>query len=237
MRLKFRINYHTVWGQNMYVLGSCKELGGDNSTQAFPLNYTENGNWEGSIEIDTKSTKKISYKYLIKNGSEENIHLEWGTRRLLELSKNYSHLILEDVWRPNKDIENALLSQAFAGNLFGRKNPKAKKSSAGPNCRLQLIAPRIRNDQSFCVVGSSKTLGSWNPDKAVVMQDKNFPVWQVDLKLNKNEQDFEYKYGIYDHEKKKLVEWELGENRCLKNRDDENNQFFIKTDLKFRYPF
>ena len=65
------------------------------------------------------------------------------------------------------DLEH--IQQAFAGNLFNRQNQKAKKASTGANCRLQLIAPRIGKDQSFCVVGSCKSLGSWNPEKAVIL--------------------------------------------------------------------
>lgn len=237
MKVKFKINYHTSWGQNVYVLGSCKALGNDHPTEAFPLQYTDNGNWVGETDIDNKKLKTLKYKYLIKSGAEEHIHEEWGAPRKLELNKKHKNLIVEDAWRSNKDIENSLLSQAFADNLFKRQHHKTKKVSAGANCRLQLIAPRIGKDQSFCVVGSCKSLGSWNPEKAVIMDDTAFPVWSVDVKLQKKEEDFEYKYGIYDHKKKKLIEWELDENRYFAIESDDEPNFSIKTDLKFRYPF
>ena len=243
MRVKFKINYHTSWGQNVYVLGSCNELGNENTTEAFPLNYSIDGNWEGQLDIEIRKTKTFSYKYLIKNGSEENIHFEWGTPRVLDLSKKHENFIIEDAWRSNQDEENALLSQAFAGNLFKRESKKSKKSPADANCRIQLITSRIGKKQAFCVVGSCKSLGAWNPEKAVVMDHKHFPVWQADIKLEKDEIDIEYKYGIYDLRKKKLIEWELGENRYFartghkETKESKKSPFFIKTDLKFRYPF
>ncbi len=237
MRLKFEINYHTEWGQNLYVSGSCDELGKNNSTQALPMNYTRDGNWEAGVEIEKKNINQISYKYLIKNGSEENIHWEWGGDRTLDLSKISGDVVLQDAWRSNKDIENALYSQAFAGNLFKRNKPKRRKPVKGANCRLKLIAPRIGKDQSFCISGSCKSLGAWDPKKAIVMQDSDFPIWHADIKLDSSELEFDYKYCIYDHKQRKLVEWELGENRFFSSVSKSKDQLTVKTDLKFRYPF
>lgn len=232
MKLKFKINYHTNWGQNLFVSGSCLELGNDNSTEALPMQYTRDGNWEAEVDID--GTKLLCYKYLIKNGSEENILWEWGAARKYALPKTSAFVVLEDAWRPHKDLENALLSQAFAGNLFKRIKSKRKNGVRKLNYRLQLIAPRIGQNQSFCVMGSCKSLGAWDPDNALVMQDSDFPVWQVEFQLDEQEMDVEYKYGIYDHEQKKLSQWEYGENRFLPGSG--NDQFTIKTDLKFRNP-
>lgn len=235
MKVKFRINYHTTWGQNLFVIGSCKELGNYKSEETLPMNYSHDGNWEAEVDIDSKNTKQFSYSYLIKNESEENILREWGEARKLSLTKSRTSVVIEDAWKPNKDAENALLSHAFAGNLFKRNRPKKEKSAKNTNCRLQLIAPRIQQDQSFCILGSCKSLGAWNPDKAIIMQDSDFPVWKADIQLNDNE--FEYKYGIYDHKQKKLVAWELGENRFLVRDKESKNEIIIKTDLKFRFPF
>jgi len=235
MKLIFKINYHTTWGQNVYV--SVQELGKNNSTDAIPLKYTTDGNWETEVAVDVKKSKKLSYKYLIKNGSEEDFHWEWGAYRVLDLSVKTSTIVLEDAWRSNKEVENAFHTQAFVDNLFKREKPKRKKATAGTNCRLQLIAPRLSKNQSVCIVGSCKSLGSWNPENPLIMSDAEFPIWKADIKLEKREQDIEYKYGIYDHRKKKLVEWELGENRYLRRNGATKNQLIIKTDLKFRYPF
>ncbi len=237
MKLKFKINYNTTWGQNVYVSGSCKELGKDNSTEAVPLNFTHKGNWEGEINVDTKNTTHITYKYLIKNGSEENVFWEWGEPRKFDFPKSAASLVLEDAWRPAKDIDNALLSQAFAGNLFKREKPKRKNSAKGSNLRFQLIAPRIGKNQSFCIVGNCESLGAWNPERALVMSDEEYPVWKAEIKLDEGEQHIEYKYGIYDSKLRKFVDWELGENRDVSRDLEDDDRFIVKTDLKFRYPF
>lgn len=237
MKLKFKINYHTTWGQNVFVCGSAKELGKDIPAKALPLNYSNEGNWEADIEIDQKKAKQITYKYLIKNGEEDSINWEWGAARILILSQKRLNIVLDDAWRSTRDVENALISQAFSGNLFKRVKPKRKKSIADSTCQLQLIAPRITKHQSICIVGSSKSLGAWNPEKPLIMSDIEFPMWKADIKLEKGELDIEYKYGIYENQKKKLVEWELGENRYLGISEQIKDQVTIKTDLNFRYPF
>ena len=47
------------------------------------------------------------------------------------------------------------------------------------------------------------------------MDDTEFPRWNADIHLDKSEVSIEYKYAIYDHDEKKIIEWELGENRFI----------------------
>jgi 4-alpha-glucanotransferase len=237
MKITFKVNYHTNWGQNVYVSGSSEELGKNNTTEAYPLQYTTDGNWEVELEVSNK-TSRIDYKYLIKNGSEEGIKWEWGTPREIDLSGIKSNeIVLEDTWRPQSDIENPLLSQAFVDNLFKRKKVTNIKNVPKANCKLQLIAPRIGQDQVFCIVGSCRSFGGWNPENALIMQNTNFPLWHADFRLEDDERDFEYKYAIYDQKEKKFLEWESGDNRYFNRGNTKNNHFYFKTDIKFRYPY
>lgn len=238
MKVVFKINYYTQWGQQVCVSGTIPELGADNPAQAFPLNYTYDGNWEGEVEMDSAKENQVQYKYLVKNESGDRIIWEWGSLRLLDLSGIKSKtVVIEDAWRPQSDIENALFSQAFAGNLFKRKNRVTTKPVKGAHCRIQIMAPRLSPDQSIGIVGSSKAMGGWNPEKVLLMQPDNFPVWHADIKLEPQELDFEYKYCIYDHNENKLIEWETGENRYYSTGGRKQEVFHVKTDIKFRYPF
>ena len=234
MKLIFKVNYHTSWGQNLYVLGSSKELGRENTTEAVPMNYTQDGDWEAELEIDVKRNKSVSYRYIVKNGSEDHILFEFGEARQIDLTGDFTELVLEDTWRSQKDPENALLSQAFAGNLFRRENPARKRNKSNVDCQLQLIAPRIGKSQSVCIVGNTKSLGFWDPAKALLMSDQDFPVWKAQFKLGKGESAVLYKYAIYDHETNKVVEWEFGENRYLAIGETLKERLTVKTDVNFR---
>ncbi len=240
MKIKFRINYHTIWGQNLFVSGNADELGNDDPARALPLHYVENGDWKAEADIDENPIKNLSYKYFIREEGKKEVVWEWGRHRRIEVSslKNCRNLMFHDVWRPQQDDENVLFSHAFTGNLFKRENrldTSKNHVSSGAICRLRLYAPRIGKDRSFCITGSAEGLGAWNPEKALVMSDAHYPLWSADIALNKGESEFEYKYGIYDHKLKKLVAWEKGDNRVLSLDETENHDFFIKTDIKFRY--
>jgi 4-alpha-glucanotransferase len=237
MIITFKLNYFTQWGQTLYLSGSAAQLGSNEPSKALSMQYTDNGNWEATIELDEKN-EQVSYKYLIRHESQAPDFWEWGSPRTIDVAglKTRS-IIVEDSWRTPTDLENPMFSQAFVGNLFKRSESQDVKVLKNANCRLQLLAPRIDQHQSFCVVGSCKSLGNWEPKQALVMNDANYPVWQIDLKLGKNEASFEYKYAIYDHKEKKLKAWESGQNRHFQLATSHSNSIQIKTDQKFRYPF
>ena len=68
MKITFKINYHTNWGQNLYLVGSAEELGANTNGKALPMKYEENGDW--SLEVEVTSVKKFTYSYLILDGSK-----------------------------------------------------------------------------------------------------------------------------------------------------------------------
>ncbi len=231
MKIKFRINYHTRWGQNLYV-----SMKNGDTENAVPLHYTENGDWEGQTIVDDVRVGGLSYKYFIREEGREDVW-EWGPCRRLrpESLENGRNFMLLDAWRPQRDDHNVLFSYAFTGNLFSREKSSESHRPPGAICRLQLTEPRIEKDYAFCVVGSAEALGSWNPEKALQMNDADYPVWSADIVLEKGVCDIEYKYGIYDLKLKKLIAWEQGPNRVLTLGEPKNGDFFIKTDLKFDY--
>jgi 4-alpha-glucanotransferase len=234
MKITFKINYYTHWGQQLFITGSAMEFGSDDLSSALQMSHTGNGNWEASVEIDPKKASNLHYKYLVKTEHDSHIIQEWGQPRALNLVRlKIKNLNLQDAWRPRQDIENPLLSQAFAGNLFRRVGTTKPNIDKEANVRLQLIAPRIGHDQSFCIVGSSKALGGWNPERCFIMSDAQYPVWQAVFKLEA--EDCEYKYGIYDNKAKRLLEWEGGENRYFSMNGQQKGDMLIKTDLKFNY--
>jgi hypothetical protein len=68
MKITFKINYRTSWGQNLFVVGSAEELGANTNAKALPMKYEEDGNW--SLEVEVNSTKKFTYNYIILNDNK-----------------------------------------------------------------------------------------------------------------------------------------------------------------------
>ena len=59
MKLKFKINYRTVWGQHLCIVGNIPELGEDIRAKALDMNHEGNGVW--TAEISVGEAKRISY--------------------------------------------------------------------------------------------------------------------------------------------------------------------------------
>ena len=106
MKLTFKINYHTQWGQNLYVCGSTAELGTNNPTSAVLMQYIDNGNWQVEVPFGKSKAQELSYKYFIKNESDEIVRWEWGEPRTLRLDVKADSLVLADAWRPQSDTDN-----------------------------------------------------------------------------------------------------------------------------------
>ena len=45
MKIEFRINYYTQWGERIYITGNIPELGSGDATKAVAMNYTSPENW------------------------------------------------------------------------------------------------------------------------------------------------------------------------------------------------
>ena len=73
MKVTFNINFHTVWGQKLCVVGSIPELGSWEPALAKEMNYSGDGNWK--LELDLPPDIK----------DIENLHLIFTVRHTLEL--------------------------------------------------------------------------------------------------------------------------------------------------------
>ncbi|MFC2125502.1 4-alpha-glucanotransferase [Bacteroidota bacterium] len=237
IKVSFKINYLTVWGQMLYICGSIPELGNWDLDRAVKMSYQNDGDWSGQIKLKDTTNNPITYKYFLKDQENQVIFQEWGKQRSLFIDKtNEKDINCLDYWRPGGLPENSLMSSAFTNCLWSRNKKKtAKNAIKNASARFAISAPRVDNKHAICITGSDKALGEWDPDKIVMLDDSNYPLWSVDIALDWKEKAIQYKYGIYDLKEKKLVSWENGDNRIL-DHDNELNCLKIITDEKFRYP-
>lgn len=238
MKLVFKIEYYTEFGQNLFVCGNLSELGAWDKTSAPVMNYVGDGKWELEIYLDGISEDLLEYKYFIKDDKNSLIIDEWGQNRKFQIQgKKFYSYFFDDSWFSNTDPQNPLITAAFLGNLWRRKTIKSKNKSSHINHTFQLLAPRIDNDHAFCIIGNDKRLGNWNPDKAVIMDGSQYPLWKADLFLENSDGTTYYKYGIYNLKKKKFVGYEDGPNRSLNSRLSViDNGLNVKTDINYKYP-
>ena len=238
MKISFNINYYTEWGQNLFVCGSLAILGHWNESKALPMRFQSEGNWTADCDVNPDKDSEIHYKFFLKDERNGLIFWEWGRNRTLKLSDIQRDAVsLFDFWKSAHLPENALLSAAFTNNLFRRSTEYDNHSDRNDYThRVQLVAPRIGRNMKFCIIGSNSGLGNWEPKKAVIMDDREYPVWRANVKCSGKQLEIAYKYGIYDVRKKEIVCLENGPDRVLiANNDLPEKRIFIQTDEHFRY--
>jgi 4-alpha-glucanotransferase len=237
MRISFKIDYQVLPGQRIYIAGANDRLGGWNAKKALPMKKISEGEWEAEFDID--GLDYLEYKYIIKD-KEKRVIWEWGANRMLLLKgRDFDEVRVRDFWHSSDDAENVLLSSAFTKVLMARDSEKVKKveERRGMVLRFQVQVPRISSNYRLCVSGNQEVLGNWDEAKAVVMSDADFPLWAVEVDAAKVEFPIEFKYGIYDTEKKYIVTWEEGNNRVIRDFVCESPKSIkVHTDQKFRYP-
>lgn len=238
MKITFRIDYRTQWGQSMYVCGSIPELGKWDEENAILMTLTSGELWE--VEIDCKNPSDFDYKFLIKDSYSFFSAWESGENRKAQLSNtHFDHVYFRDFWRSANELQNSLFTSPFKTSFFKRnaETYHFEYSKKASYLKLQLRAPRIGEHYSFGVIGSSEELGKWDPGKVVLLNDQHFPIWQVDLAVKSTDFPMEYKYVIYSHIEDRIVTWENRSNRYLPGQmDDKKSRLTVWTDENFLYP-
>ncbi len=240
MKITFRVNYNTAWGERLAVTGNLPALGAENPAAAPYMEYTKDGNWE--LTLDLKPGKQpLAYKYLLTDENRNVLREDWGELRTVDLTKEKAgEVLLSDVWRNDGHAQNSLFTSAFTDAIFQQKKHtvKAAKKAAGKGqLVLRVYAPRVSDTQRICVSGSNTALGNWRTEDVVLLENSDFPLWSTVALSVDNQRDVEYKYGIYDTKEKRVLFLEAGENRRIPHHHlPESKQKTVKTDAAFYHP-
>jgi 4-alpha-glucanotransferase len=238
MKVSFKIDYQTLWGQVLYVSGSATEFGKWDPKNALPMNTYVPGEWETQCSLPSGLT--LEYKYLIK---DENGNLIWegGKNRLLKTGeKGLNELRCRDFWRSPRESEAILFSSAFTKVLLRRSSENLKEKDDpqyNRTLRIQIHVPRVNPDCKIGILGNLPVLGNWMEDYTLLMDDTQFPLWRIDIDADKLKFPLQFKYVIFNTVKKQIVVWEQGSNRMIRDIVcTDPNSMKIHTDENFRFP-
>jgi len=237
MKVQFNIHYHSIPGQNICIILMDPKTGKTDASEIHSMNYSGEGFWNLTIEIN-KSRKKLIYKYVLTE-QDKTIKEEWGKPRSIELAGFSDGLLyLRDFWRTPKQEEKILYSSAFSKVLM--KNATAfhsNENTTGNIIQFQLNAPRAGTNLQLCIVGNHDALGNWDKRKPLLMgKATNTNCWRANIPL-KDQSEIQYKYGIYDTQKQIIITLEKGENRVFQIPKTDQPIFSLQlTDESFRYP-
>ncbi len=228
--LKFQIDYHTNFGEELFVCGSIPELGGMDESKALKLSYAD-GLW--TSEIKTTSSDVLRYYYFLSEHGNIT-RREWGSNRRLQMRKN-KNFIVRDSWK-NKPYHSYLYSSVFTKSVFAHeKNHKQIKYT--PNSILvNVICPYVKKGEYVAICGNNYYLGNWETEKSLPLSYVGNSEWQIILNAQKITDGTNYKFVILNKDNKQVVHWEDGENRILSSgKNEQKNTVLAEMALQYHY--
>ena len=230
MRLTFRIEYRTAWGE---MLGATL-CGNDN--QPIMLSTGDGIRWEGSAEMtDAPAGIPISYRYGVYRDGQ-CIRRESGTMPHIFCpgKKRNCHYILDDFW---KDLpqESYLYSSAFSGDY---QSANSIKTMAPADCSItfRALCPCLHHKhQQLGVCGRGAALGNWDCKQTVLMEEIQANEWTVTLNAASLEFPLEYKFVACNADTKEVEEWEAHNNRLLCIDGMKKGEIYLTPESEVRF--
>ena len=197
MIVSFNIEYRTNWGEEVRISGSLPELGNENSERSIPLHTVDGIHWTVETEIH-QPDGFVDYSYLIWQDGKV-VRREWDSfpRRLYLSGDSKKKYRIDDSWK-NLPEQQYFYSSAFTESLLAHRDRTEAPKSYKKGLMIKAYAPRINENYCLAICGNQKALGDWNPDKALLMSDINFPEWQIAMDASKINFPLEYKFVLYN---------------------------------------
>ena len=230
MKLTFRIEYRTAWGE---MLGATL-CGNDN--QPIMLSTGDGIRWEGSAEMtDAPAGIPISYRYGVYRDGQ-CIRRESGTMPHIFCpgKKRNCHYILDDFW---KDLpqESYLYSSAFSGDY---QSANSIKTMAPADCSItfRALCPCLHHKhQQLGICGRGAALGNWDCKQTVLMEEIQANEWTVTLNAASLEFPLEYKFVSCNADTKEVEEWEAHNNRLLCIDGMKKGEIYLTPESEVRF--
>jgi 4-alpha-glucanotransferase len=213
MILQLSINFHTLFHQRLYVCGTLPEMGGNDTSKAFPMEYDTDDIWRAEIKISNLQDRIISYRYFVRD-NEGNTFFEVGKERIIGLNNNSKRLIFNDQWQGNTP-DAPFLSDPFSNVFFTHgKSVPTQTHLFTKEIILRVTAPNIEKEADLYLCGDHPELGGWDPEKALPLTPSFGSRWIIHLSANKIEGTILYKF-IKKYSDGRNPVWEYSENHSL----------------------
>lgn len=233
MKIRFHISYHTNWGETLYLSGNIPELGNGDSHKAIEMQLAAPDSWELTLDLPS-TTPAFDYSFIVK-APQKAWRFEWGNPHRFEPGNGVS---LYDIFVSWQDIpaDKPYYSSAFIDGMLSRHYRDSQLPSLPGTIALKIQAPMIQPDEVLALTGTPECLGAWNPRKAIILNDANFPIWECNIPLDAIKESFEYKFLVLGKEKKDVRGWEEGSNRYFGIRPVSPTERIIIDGLRFANP-
>ncbi|MES2475220.1 MAG: 4-alpha-glucanotransferase [Verrucomicrobiota bacterium] len=220
MKIVFRLNYHTVPGQSLWLkYSTVLDEKGIRFDQVVPLRWLNERQWEATVKVSGAGKFRIDYHYQLRqdgNGVELD---EWQPQKVAWIDLDHQDAaVLVDSWCAAGIPDHVYETKAILTESFGVQKFEQAKRPLGADHTFQLRMAAVPEGKIPCILGSVPAFGNWGWFSAVPLTEVMENTWQTHLQLPADG-DIEYKYGLFDPALKCVISMELGENRILSRHD------------------
>lgn len=233
MKLSFNIDYRTNWGESVYLCGDIEALGANDEAKAIKLDLDGTEHWSTVIEVED-STPSFNYFYIVRHENGYTKH-EWGVKHRFVRGRAAKTFEIFDRWQ-DQPWDKPYYSQAFTNCICKRhvlEQPLTPKTGI---VNIRVSAPMVQEDEVLAIGGACEGLGKWDASKAIVMNDANFPEWEVNIEIKALDIPSEYKFVILKKDSHDLVAWEGGDNRRFDIVPAQKNEVLVVSGMRFVNP-
>ncbi len=229
-QVTFIINYYTKPGQSLYITAEHPLFGNGDPNAALPMQFLDSQHWTAELTADENElTEDVVYHYLLKEEDGSFVHEGGRDKKLTPSSYKNKNVAFIDAWDFEGYYDNAFFTKPFTNVLF--KNNKPSFESKEPQTYTHLFkvkAPLLVQGQAVCLTGSADSLMHWNTSEPLLLNKaEGENDWQIKISVAQNEIPVHYKYGIYNVERREIVQLENGDNRVLSNAFDEGTEMVV----------
>ena len=215
MNIRFSIEYHTAYGQELLLHLSEEKPGGKAAATEYRMHTVDGQTWFCDIKKEWPEGAVLSYYYSVERGGTTE-RREWlVVRHRLELTADGSDYRVFDHWSDMPE-DAFLYSSAVSDCLVNARLTTPPATRYARTVRLKVRAPQLRKGQRLCVVGQQPALGQWKVERAVAMTEHAVGEWVADIdatRLYGNEMELKFIAIQGDHFADNT--WEQGSNRTV----------------------
>ena len=211
MKITFNINYHTNWGESLYICGDHPLLGAGDPHKACEMNLTSPDMWQFTLETEG-NPGNFNYWFIVK-APEREWRFEWGKAHRFVGGDGIDLVTIFDSWH-NMPADKPFYSSAFVDGMLRRPKRDPELPSLPGSLNIRIEAPMIAPDECLAVCGEGEALGNWDPALALRMNDAHFPEWEINIPLSHLRPPFEYKFVVLGPDGR-VRGWEAMNNRIF----------------------
>lgn len=225
MKIVFRLNYKTVWGESLHIELAFLQNNKINSLHV-PMQTKDGLLWQAETELPFENTLWGTYYYQVQKDGK-TIHTEWhSVPRQLCINAPTQTAFINDMWR---DLpEQAYLYSSAVTNVL-RKQPIHGPEEDCVFIRTLTLRVQMPAPANLYLCGEGNALGNWQPEQARKLTQTAPNEWEISLNAEKLLPKAAYKFLIKDGTS---VYWETGPNRTLPNLTLAPQEIEFQNDLR-----